>query len=236
MTWQALAPLFRQLGLPVLAWLLEKLPAVAGEAVKGLPFGGLLSGAVERAARSILGQAMKALGLDPAQATPDDVRAAIEGGSTSDVVTKLQEVEAKAAQTTALVDLFKSDNETDVEMAKVNQLSYLANQRAEAANNNPWMSFYRTILMYWLTFVVMWITSAICYALVFGGNIADNFAKMETVVLSVLGTCLTILVGHFITRSSERKAFLAPLPFAPAATATTVVVPPAQPARPKAKR
>jgi hypothetical protein len=235
MTWQALAPLFRQLGLPVLAWLLEKLPAVAGEAVKGLPFGGLLSGAVEKAARSILGQAMKALGLDPAEATPDDVRAAIEGGSTTDVMTKLQEVEAKAAQTASLVELFKSDNETDVEMAKVNAETFLASRRADAASNDYWLSLYRPILLWGCSFALLYLIGVVLYAATVGGDLVDNIQGMENILMTVFGALVGALLGHMVTRASERKALLAPSVPVPAA-ATTVVVPPAAAAKPRARR
>jgi hypothetical protein len=236
MTWQALAPLFKSLGLPVLAWLLEKLPAVAGEAVKGLPFGGLLSGAVEKAARGILSQAMKALGLDPAEATPEDVRDAIENGDTSEVVSRLKEVEVRAAQTTALVDLFKSDNERDVEIAKVNAETFRASAAADAATNNPWLTAYRPILLFGLTFALLYMVGAVLYAITAGGPILDGIVKAENLFMAMFATIVGVLTGHFVTRSSERKALLAPAVAAPTAAATTVVVPPAAVAKLKTKR
>lgn len=236
MTWQALAPLFRNLGLPVLAWLLEKLPNIAGEAVKTLPFGGILSGVVEKAARSILSQAMKALGLDPATATPDDVRDAIENGDTSEVLSRLKEVEAKAAHTTALVDLFKSDNERDVEIAKVNAETFRASAAADAASNNPWLTAYRPILLFGLTGALLYMVGVVLYAITAGGEILDGIVKAENLFMAMFATIVGVLTGHFVTRSSERKALLAPAVAAPTAAATTVVVPPAAVAKPKAKR
>lgn len=237
LSWKDLSPIFARLGMPMIAWALDKLPAIAGTAVKGLPFGGLLSGAAETGVRLILTQLVKSLGLDPATATPDDVKDAVDHGNTSEVVSNLQAVEAKAASMTALVDLFKSDNVADVEMAKVNSDTFLANRRADAASNDYWMSMYRPILLWGCSFALLYLIGVVLYAASVGGALVDNIKGMENILMTVFGALIGALLGHFVTRASERKALLAPMN-APAAatTTTTVVMPTAAAAKPKAKK
>lgn len=215
MGWKAVAAKLADAGVPFLAKLID------GEILNRIPVVGTFVDAehVERILRKAIAFA---LGVEP---TPEAVAAAIDEQPTGEVLARLKAVEAQASDRwPAIADVLKAEIGADVEIAKLNSEVYLDRARAEAGSNDPNASRYKVIALYGLTFALLYLVGLVLYALTVGGDrLKDTIAAWE-LILGLLGTFGSLILGHWVTRASERKALLAPPPPAvtvtPAATVT----------------
>lgn len=197
MNWQAVAAQLAQLGLPILGRLLGGMVPMVGGFLGGE--GGLGEQAGGLVARAIA----TALGVEP---TPEAIGRAIEQKPTSEVVTKLQAIEAEAAaKWPALAEIAKVETEGETEVAKINAE---ANARAvvEIASNGFWLSLYRSILMYAATAQLAAFGIVFFYALLLDQSLWSRVTSGMDLIKWWLGANASVLGVHFYTRGKEREA------------------------------
>lgn len=220
MNWQSVAGQLAQLGFPMLGRVLGgSIPVVGGM------FGGE-GGLGEQAGRVVANAISKALGVPP---TPEAISAAIENGNTTEVVARLQGIQAEAvARWPALADMAEADASAQVELIKASSAAYETRIRADVATNGFWLSLYRPILNYAATINLILIGIGITWAVYVGGTLMTNLVAAQNLVMAWVGVLGAIVGVHWYTRGKEREAALttapvvaAPSPAIAAATAAT---------------
>lgn len=193
--WKEVAAQLAQLGLPVLGRALGgQIPIIGGV------FGGQVG---ETIGNTIASAIAMALGVDP---TPEAVSGAIERGETTEVMARLQAIEAEAtAKWPALAEIAKSETAGEIEVARINAQAS-AQAVTEIASNGFWLSLYRSILMYAATFNLIIFGGVFWYSIAIDRTLLQTLSANIDIVKWWLGGNVSLLGFHFYTRGKEREA------------------------------
>lgn len=193
--WKEVAAQLAQLGLPILGRALGgQIPIIGG--LFGKEAGGMIGSTIASAIAM-------ALGVD---ATPGAISEAIEGGNTTEVVARLQTIEAEAAaRWPALAEIAKVETSGEIEVAKINAESS-ARVAGEIATNGFWLSLYRSILMYAATFNLIVFGVVFFWALLIDQAMWQRLVDGRDLIAWWIGGNVSILGFHFYTRGKEREA------------------------------